>query len=70
MGPSPLSDMIYKHFLSLYKLYFNFLHGVLSHTIFLVFYEVQFVFFFFFFDCMSFWCHIQKDSLEDFLPYV
>lgn len=48
MGPSPLSDMIYKHFLSLYKLYFNFLHGVLSHTIFLVFYEVQFVFFFFF----------------------
>lgn len=48
MGPKPLSDMTYKHFLSLYKLYFNFLDGVLSHTIiFLVLWNSICLFFFF-----------------------
>lgn len=44
------SDMIYKHFLSLYKSYFNFLDGIYSHTIiFFIFVKFNLSIFFFFF---------------------
>lgn len=55
MGPNPSSDMIYKHFLSLYKSYFNFLDGIYSHTIiFFIFVKFNLSIFFFFLTVWAF----------------